>query len=126
MILFSTLNGLNCFLLMLFCGCVVGIIYEVGFFIRKLIPLKITIFIVDAIFVVLSFIIFIFAINYCNFGYFRLFLLISFLLGFVIERVSIGFLVAKILEFIYNYFVRKIILKLKTFRGKHFGRKKTY
>lgn len=124
MILFSSLNGLNCFLLMLFCGCVVGVVYEIGYFIRKVIPLKIITIIVDAIFVFVSFIVFILAINYCNFGELRLFLLISFILGFVIERYSIGFLVAKILEFIYNYFIKKIIFKLKAYKGKHFGRKK--
>lgn len=109
---------------MLFCGCVVGVVYEIGYFIRKVIPLKIITIIVDAIFVFVSFIVFILAINYCNFGELRLFLLISFILGFVIERYSIGFLVAKILEFIYNYFIKKIIFKLKAYKGKHFGRKK--
>lgn len=124
MILFSSLNGLNCFLLMLFCGCLVGVVYEIGYFVRKLIPIKITTILIDAIFVFLSFMVFIFAISYCNFGEFRLFLLIAFLLGFCLERVSIGFLVAKILEFIYNCFVKKIIFRLKKLRGKYFGRRK--
>lgn len=124
MILFSSLNGLNCFLLMLFCGCLIGVVYETGYFIRRLIPIKFITILVDAIFVLLSFLLFVFAINYCNFGEFRLFLLSSFLLGFVLERVSIGFLVAKILEFIYNCFVKKIIFRLKKLRGKYFGRRK--
>ena len=40
------------------------------------------------------------SINYCAFGEIRLYLFLGFVLGFFIERLSIGFLVAKSLKFI--------------------------
>lgn len=120
MILFSSLNGLNSFLFMLFVGIVLGIFYEVCLFLRKVFVLKIFKVVFDVAFVFISFIVVLFAINYCAYGCIRAYLFLGLLLGFFTERVSIGFLVAKSLKFIYNYFVNK----LKKFKGRHRGRRK--
>lgn len=109
---------------MLFCGLVLGVIYEICLFFRKLLHFKIFTIIFDIFFVVVCFLLSLFAINYCAYGELRGYLFLGVVLGFFIERVSIGFLVAKSLDFIYNYFVIKIINKLKNIKGKHRGRRK--
>ena len=124
MILFSTLTQLNVFLFMLYCGLLSGVLYEIMYFIRKLLHFKVFEIICDVAFVVVGALLFVFAINYSNFGQIRLFLFLSFGLGFGLERISIGFLVAKFLEFIYNKFVLKIFNALKGLRRKTRGRKK--
>ena len=109
---------------MFFVGLSLGVIYEICFFIRKLFPLKIFTIIFDVLFVFISFVVVLFATNFCAYGELRLYLFLGVGLGFFVERVSIGFLVAKSLNFIYNYFIIKLINKLKKFKGKHRGRKK--
>lgn len=109
---------------MFFVGLALGVVYEICFFIRKLFPFKIFTIIFDILFVFISFIVVLFAINFCAYGELRLYLFLGVFFGFFVERVSIGFLVAKSLNFIYNNFIVKLINKLKQFKGKHRGRKK--
>lgn len=124
MILFSTLTQLNVFLFMVYFGLLSGVFYEVIYFLRKTLHFKVFEILGDIVFVSSSALLFVFAINYSNFGQLRLFLFVGFVLGFVLERISIGFLVAKFLEFIYNKVVLKIFNALKGLRRKTRGRKK--
>lgn len=56
-------------------------------------------------------------INFYNFGVFRLYLLVCYLLGFYIERKTIGKLFAKLYALVYNYVVKL----LKKFRHSALG-----
>lgn len=109
---------------MLFTGVVVGVFYEVCFFLRKIFVLNIFTIILDILFSLFSFILVLLSINYCAFGEIRLYLFLGLVLGFFIERLSIGFLVAKTLNFIYTCVIVKLINKLKQLKGKQRGRKK--
>ena len=109
---------------MFFVGLLIGVFYEVCFFIRKVFVFKVFTIVLDIFFVAISFVAVLFAINFCCFGELRLYLFLGLLFGFFLERVSIGFLVAKTLKFIYNNFVVECIHKLKKLKGKHRGRKK--
>jgi len=50
-------------------------------------------------------------LNIVNFGEFRIFVLVSFVIGFIIEQRNLGFLVDFVFKKIYNFF-GKIIKKL--------------
>lgn len=104
-----------CFCTMLYLGLILGIVYELSIFASKILKNIVFRHIFDAIFVVFAFLMFIVAINILGNGYFRVFFLLGYLLGFWLERTSIGFLVAKIFEFVYNK-IRKFIKHIR--RGK--------
>ena len=55
---------------------------------------------------------FLFSVNFTNYGEIRLYILASFFLGFAIERISIGTMLAKVFNFLYNIFSR-LIKKIK-------------
>ena len=110
------------FLSLFYVGCISGILYEITVFLCKITNSKLFLRNILDIFVVLfGGILFIFAINYIAMGKFRVYLLLAFGLGIVIERTSIGFLVAKICDFVYN----KGIKKLFFIRRKHIDSRKT-
>ena len=110
------------FITMLYCGIIVGLLYEISVFACKIVKNNL-IFrnVVDIIITILGSFLFIFAINNTHFGYFRVYLLASFIVGFVLERVSIGFLVAKICEFVYN----KTIKIFRQIRRRYYDSRKT-
>lgn len=94
--------------IMMICGLFLGIIYEVLNIIpnlKKNIVLQIT---ADIIFSFISLFSFIIIINVLNRGEIRLFLLIGFLLGFVIERITIGKLFAKTYKKMYTFIVKAL------------------
>lgn len=68
---------------------------------------------------------FLLCLHISNFGIFRFFLLFSFILGIVVEQYSIGFLVAKIINLLYNI-VRFILKKFTLLYKKIFPKGKTY
>ena len=89
-------------------GLIYGLIYEIKKVFQKIFQnFKIFTFLSDIIFSFLGVIIFFYALLKANLGIFRLFLLIIFVLGFIIEQESVGFFVAKITNMVYN----KCILK---------------
>ena len=104
-----------CFCTMLYLGILIGVLYEITVFISKIVKSNIVFRqIFDGIVVFVAGLVFIVAINMLGNGQFRLFFVIGYLLGFWLERTSIGFLVAKICEFVYN----KGIKVLKAIRRK--------
>ena len=107
--LFVTESNNFAFFMMLYVGIVVGLLYEISVFFCKITKNNIVLRnVFDILITIIGSFLFVFAINYANFGYFRVYLLAVFVLGFVLERVSIGFLVAKVCDFVYNKTIKLI------------------
>jgi len=117
--LFETLKQSYLFLGSLYFGLISGIIKEIFiFFINLFNKNKIIKFILDLIYMIILSLIFILCLNIVNYGEFRIYLLISFILGYFIERKSLGFLVDFIIKKLYNFInlLVKKINKLKIFK----------
>ena len=74
------------------------------------------ILITDILFFITSTFLFVFAENLFNYGEFRLYLLLAFVLGATIEHFSVGFLVEKFFIIIYNLINRVIYLLKNKFK----------
>ena len=86
-------------------GFLMGILYGIinaPNLIKKRLPFRI---IVDLIFTMICSIIFIISINLVNLGEFRFFLIIGYLLGILLERITLGKLFAKGYKIVYNSIV---------------------
>ena len=106
------------FLIILLVGLVIGAIYgllNLPMIIKKHRILQI---ISDLLFSLIAYFTFLILINIINMGEFRLFLLIGYILGFVIERITIGKLFAKGFKKVYNM----LKLLIKKFAVSKFGR----
>ena len=107
------------FLFMFYIGICIGILYDIFLYIRKAYNLKFVTILLDSIFGIVTTIAFIFGLQYCNYGQFRLFLVITYIFGFVLQKTTMGDLVAKSIKFIYN-------LNIKIFgKRKNHDRKQT-
>ena len=112
--LFETLNQGNIFLVMLYYGIWSGIVFEAKNLIEKSLKNnKIISIIIDAIYMVICALLFVFAKNLANYGETRIYLLIGFLTGIVLEHQSIGYLVEKFFSFIYNN-IKRLLCFVKT------------
>lgn len=101
--LYETLYQSQIFFMMLYFGIIGGVLFEVKNLIRHIFfDNKIISFVVDSVFMFLCAIIFVYAKNLLNFGEFRLYLLLAFVIGIVLEHFSIGFLVEKLFFLMYN------------------------
>ena len=136
--LFETLNQGLIFLTCVYFGIICGIGFEIKNIIEKTFKNnKVICFIIDFCFMVFSALLFIITKNTANFGEVRLYLLFGFILGAILEHISIGYLVEKIILLLYNFFVKvykrvynkikqskligklkqnKLLLKLKNFK----------
>lgn len=97
--------------ILMFFGFFVGILYSlinIPTRIKKNLLLQI---IIDILFSILCSFIFLILINIINQGELRFFLLIGYVLGFIIERITLGKLFAKGYQNMYNLIV-KVIKKL--------------
>ncbi len=91
------------FLIIFLMGVGCGVIFELIKFVLMLFKNnKILKNILDFFCCLIFTLIFFFSLNQFNFGSFRLYLLVSFSLGFYLERKTIGKLIAKSLIFVYN------------------------
>lgn len=121
MLFISNINNFAFFTL-LYWGIIVGFLYEISVFVCKIIKNNLILRnFFDIVITLLGGFLFIFNINYVHFGYFRVYLLVTFLVGFVLERVSMGFLVAKSFDFVYN----KTINIFRKIRRKGYDSRKT-
>lgn len=101
--LYETLFQSQIFFMMLYFGMICGIIFEAKNLIRHaLFDNKIISFVADFAFMCVSALIFVYSKNLLNFGEFRIYLLLAFVLGIIIEHISIGFLVEKLFYLMYN------------------------
>lgn len=110
--LYETLKQGIIFLTMLYFGLIGGVLYEWKTLICKPFTKKWVQVVFDIAFCILLFFIFFVAVQFTNYGEIRAFILISFFLGFYLERISIGFWLAKITKVLYNKF-SKIIKHIK-------------
>lgn len=110
--LFETLKQGYVFLGSLYFGLISGIFFDFCKFNVKILKSKrfFQIFF-DVIFSIFTIILFFICLNIVNFGEFRIFVLISFVVGFIIEQRNLGFLVDFVFKKFYNFF-GKIIKKL--------------
>jgi ABC-type phosphate/phosphonate transport system permease subunit len=103
----------------MFClGMLIGIIYgiiNIPTRIKKNIVLQI---INDLIISITTTVLFLLAINLINFGQFRTFLAIGYILGITIERITLGKLFAKGYKFVYT----NIVKLLKKFANSKLGK----
>lgn len=122
MIFNSNILG-NSALFMFYVGLCMGVLYETLLFLRKLTNnSKIVTCISDIVFATAFISVFIFGIQFCNYGKFRVFLLATYIFAFFVERATLGNLVAKFINFIYNLYIK---LYNKFIKRLHNDRKKT-
>ncbi|MBE5736083.1 MAG: hypothetical protein E7356_01815 [Clostridiales bacterium] len=88
-------------------GVTIGISYGLLNLIPYLKNSKIYQIIADLIISVGSTLVFLLLINVINMGEFRIFLLVGYILGFVLERITLGKLFAKGFQKVYNWIVNK-------------------
>ena len=107
------------FLLFLIAGVLFGLLYECGYILRALTKFgKITTYVSDFILFLFAGVFFFFVALKVNNGIIALYEVFGFVLGFALERVSVGKMLAMILIFSYNIFTRfvKHLKKFKLFR----------
>ncbi len=94
------------FLFMLYVGICVGVIYDTLLYIRKIYNTKLVTIFTDIIFASVLTIVFVLGLQFCNYGQFRVFLLLTYIFGFVLQKITMGDLVAKFIKFIYNLIIK--------------------
>ena len=120
MILYETLNQPLIFLIIFCAGFVSGLVFDASKYLTFLFNNnKIFQKIFDVVAVAFCGFVFFVCLLYLNFGEFRFYILLGFVLGILIERFSLGLIVAKICAVCYNAF-RNLMTKLS---GKIFKRK---
>lgn len=105
--LYETLLQGQIFLCVLYFGLIAGIVFEgKNLIINAFSKNKVVCFVLDLIFMVVASLLFVLAKNISNYGEFRIYLLIGFVLGIYLEHASIGFLVEKFFLFCYNWLTK--------------------
>lgn len=104
--------------IILFFGFIIGILYEIINLSNNIKKILIVQIICDIIFCTIFTAVFIFLVNVLNQGEMRLFLLIGYLLGFSIERITLRKLFAKSFKYVYTFIVKS----LKSLYNSKFGR----
>ena len=98
--LFTTLLQGKLFCIILFLGILIGFIYELQYLLRAIFKNKIIVFILDLIYGIIFTLLFIFSINLFNYGEFRIYLLLAYVLGLIIETKTVGDLFRQMIKFI--------------------------
>lgn len=111
--LFQTLLQGKLFLIFLFFGIIIGALYECVFLLHNIFKNKIIDFFLDLAYGIIVSILFIFITNLFNYGEFRFYLLLSYILGFIILRKTVGYLVRKMIKFVCNK-IKHFVLYLKS------------
>ena len=108
--LYETIFQFEIFLCIFYFGLIAGILEQI----KKILSFDslVLLNILDFVHIVLSGLLYIFAINMFNYGETRLFTIFAFLLGYVVEIKSIGKLVENIIKLVYNI-CNKLLKKIK-------------
>ena len=118
--LFETLLQGKIFLCTLYFGLVCGILLTIKKIVdRSLKNKKVIVIITDVLSFVLSTVLFLICINLFNFGEIRLYEVVGFVTGIILQQISLDKLVEKFLQMLYNIIV-KLFAKLK--KSKIFGK----
>ena len=99
-------NQLYVFMAILYVGLVVGIIYEIKKLVVTALGSKFLSFVLDFIYGIIFSLMFFIANLKFNLGEIRLFLIITYIFGFYIERISIGYIVTKTVKMLYNIYTK--------------------
>jgi len=99
-------------------GFILGVIYELSNFIKKFKKIFVIQIILDIVISISFSAIFILMLNLINYGQFRLFLLLGYTIGFIMERITLSKLFAKCGFFVYN----NVVNLLKKFSKSKLGR----
>lgn len=110
--LYETLKQSIIALTAIYFGILGGVLYELKAIIAKPFKTKAINIVLDVVFCFLLSLIFLFTVHFTNYGEIRLFILLSFFLGFMLQRISIARVLAKVFYFLYNVFAR-LIKKVK-------------
>lgn len=94
------------FCIMLGIGVILGIIYGILNIPNKIKTIRAIQIISDILFSAIAIISFIIFINLINMGEIRFFLCLGYILGFIIERITLGKLFAKGYKYVYNKIVK--------------------
>ena len=106
------------FTVMLLIGIIIGAIYGILNIITTINRKLVFQIIIDFITSIIATFTLIITINYINMGQFRVFLVLGYLLGIIIERITLGKLFAKGYKFVYN----NIVKSFKKFANSKFGK----
>ncbi len=108
--LYETLFHAKIFLSIVYFGLISGLFYEITHLLK--LKNKIIVFVSDFVFMLIYSALYIVSVNIFCYGEFRFFTMPAFLLGFLIERKTIGKFVALFFYMIYNNVV-KLFNKIK-------------
>lgn len=114
----SYILQLKDFSILLIFGVILGVFYGLINIPNSIKKIQIVQIINDLIFSISFSFIFIVLINYINMGEFRLFLLLGYIFGFAIERITLGKLFAKGYKIVYTSTVKQ----LKKFANSNIGK----
>lgn len=106
------------FIIILLAGFIIGIMYGIIKIPTKIKNNYIYQIFTDIFFVIMTTFIFILLINIINLGEIRLFLIIGYILGIIIERITLGKLFAKGFVWVYNKLSCKIKVATKSKLGR--------
>jgi uncharacterized membrane protein YciS (DUF1049 family) len=112
--IFQSLLQLQVFGFMLFAGMICGLLFEVLLFICALFKNnKYLRFVLQLIYSLMSFGIYFIAVSFCNFGEFRFFTIIATVMGIFIVHFALGYLLSKLLHFLYNFYLKCYSKRIK-------------
>ncbi|MBQ7352031.1 MAG: spore cortex biosynthesis protein YabQ [Clostridia bacterium] len=106
------------FFLMLGIGILFGIIYDLLSTLPNIFQKLWIRILIDFIFSILYCLGFIILINFINLGEFRWYLIVGYILGTIIEQITLGNLFAKGVKYLYN----KLVVCMKKFKSTRIGR----
>lgn len=117
--LFETLQQGKEFGVFLLVGFVIGAVLGLMLLFKILCKKNIIVVnIMDFMFSILFILVFFVVLNYVHYGQFRFFLMAGYLLGFIVERKTVGILFAKCYGKLYNKFTKVIVVSKTTRLGK--------
>lgn len=114
----SYILQLKDFGVMLLIGIIIGALYGILSIITTIKRKLVFQIIIDLISTIVATFTLIIMINYINMGQFRVFLVLGYTLGIIIERITIGKLFAKGYKFMYN----NIVKSFRKFANSKFGK----
>ncbi|GHU99588.1 hypothetical protein FACS1894211_05250 [Clostridia bacterium] len=107
------------FLICLAFGAGIGVVYEAGYILRFCGKFRLAVsFAVDLVFFAAAALLLIGGIRLADDGDVRLYSIFAFAAGFCVERLTLGFLVAKCTNWVYNCLIKvyRALRKVKVFR----------
>lgn len=109
--LFQSLRQSQIFIIIMYFGMICGLVFQLCSLLKQCIKIKFAKSLIDFCFVATSGLFFVFLTNLYNYGIFRIFMLVSYILGAFLVNKTIGYYFQKLIIMIYTYivnFVKKV------------------